>query len=152
MGKTLLMKVGGNKYVNHSFFRPYLYAYDDMLIYTKRHHIFFVDEITIPYNQIAMVNHHKKLIFSKLEFVLAGAGDSVTIKGIWNRPATRIKKLIDDKIYHEHNKRHFKHENETHTMDNIDKTLHRFKELLENGRISEREYEKKKKELLSDMY
>ena len=152
MPGRLLKKVGGNKYVNHSFFRPYLYVYDDMIVYTKRRKIFFVDEATLPYNQIARVNLHKGLFFSKFEIAASGGNHDLVVKGIWNRPAKKLKKLIDDKIYHEHNKQHFKHEDEAHVMDNFNKSLSRLQELYRTDRISKKDFEKRKKELLKDIY
>ena len=57
MTAQLIMKLGGNKYVNHSFFRPYLYIYEDIMIYKKRRKIIFKDEITHrPYSQIALIH------------------------------------------------------------------------------------------------
>lgn len=152
MPKTLLKKVGGNKYANHSFFRPYLSVYEDMIVYTKRHHILLLDEITIPYAQIARVTLHKGVIFSKLEFAMAGGGESIFMKGVWNRPARKIKLLIDDKIYHEQNKQHFKHGTDRHIMEDINQSLGRLKELLATDRITEKEYEKQKRELLKQSY
>ena len=154
MAKNLIMKVGGNKYVNHSFFRPYLYIYDDAVVYTKRKKIFFLDEITMSYNHIVRVVLHQGMVFSKLEIVMSGGEHSVLTKGLWNRPARKVKKLIDEKIFHVHNKPHH-HEmyegRETPSMENFERSLHRLRELRHQDKLSKKEYEKKKMELLKEL-
>lgn len=152
MERELIIKIGGNKYVNHSFFRPYLYIYDDIMVYTKRKHVFWVDEITMPYNHIAQVNLHKGIIFSKLEIVLSGGSNVVTVKGIWNRPAKRTKKIIDNKVYHTHNKQNTHDESKLNVVESVERSLSRLKELHRKEKISKKEFEKRRAQILSDLH
>ncbi len=153
MSNRLIKMVSGNKYVNHSFFRPYLYIYEDLMVYKKRKKIFWVDEITMPYNHIAQVNLHKGILFSKFEIVMSGGNNTVPIKGIWNRPAKKVKEIIDNKVYHAHNKHQPNTQKvEDHIMDNIEKALSRLKELHRKQQISQREFDKRKNELLGNLH
>lgn len=145
------MRLQGNKYVNHSFFRPYLFIYDNMLVYKKRRWVFFTDEITVSYNHVVQVNLHKGIWFAKLDVVNTGA-ENVTIKGVWRGPATKAKKVMDQKIYEVHNKEHrMLHPGEHHPIARFEKNLRRLKELVRKGKISRKEYEKKKKRFLKEI-
>lgn len=144
----LLVKLQGNKYVNHSFFRPYLYIYDDSITYKKRRKVFWVDEITASYNHMVQVNLHKGIWFAKLEFVNTGAED-IVIKGVWKGPASKAKKIVDQKVYQAHNKDHHSIDpKEKHQITNIERGIQRLKELHNKGKISDRDFKKRKKQLL----
>jgi hypothetical protein len=142
------MKIQGNKYVNHSFFRPFLFLYDDLIVYRKRRKVFYVDEVSVSYNHIVQVNIHTGLWFAKLEIITPGS-DDVTIKGVWKKPATRAKTIMDQKIYQAHSKKFgLVDENINHQISDVEKNIQRLKELHAKGKISKKEYEKKKKQLL----
>ncbi len=148
------MTLVGNKYVNHTMFKPHLYIYDDLMIYKRRRKLIYQDEITINYNHIVNVYVHKGLVFSKFEIVMAGAHKPVTIKGIWNKQARKAKNFMDKKIYQVHNKQELFDKPRAHSakqIDNFEMSLNRLKELLNQGRISQKEYNKKKKDLLKGM-
>jgi hypothetical protein len=147
----LLLRISGNKYVNHTMFRPFLYIYDDLMVYRKRRLGFFVDEITMSYNHIVSVNLHQGIFFSKLEMVLSGGQNMVEIKGVWNKHARKAKKIIDHKIYHVHNKQHGALPTHHATFDTAEKTIGRLKELLHKGKINQKDFDKKKGHLLKDM-
>lgn len=154
MSEHLIMKLGGNKYVNHSFFKPYLYIYDDIMIFKKRRKLFFVDEITMPYNHVAQVNLHRGILFSKFEIIMSGGNNEVHVKGIWNSPAKRAKKLIDNKVYAAHNKSSHPEDGGTakHIVESVELALSRLRELYLKERINKKEFEKRKTELLKKLH
>ena len=142
------MKLQGNKYINHTFFRPYLYIYDDLVIYKKRRHIFWLDELTVSYNHVVQVNLHTGIWFAKLEIVNTGAED-VVIKGIWKGPGRKAKKIMDQKVYQVHNKEfHASQPQEKHQITNIERGMQRLKELRQRGKINKKEHRHQKKQLL----
>lgn len=149
--KHLILHVRGNKYVNHSFFRPNLYIYSDVMIYKKRKKLIKVDEVTMPYNHVAQFNLHKGFLFSTMEIIMSGGNNVVVVKGIWNRQAKKAKKIIDEKVYHSHNKHPGESEFNAPIMDNIEKSLTRLRELVHMDRISEKEFEKRKKKIINSI-
>lgn len=149
---NLLLKIQGNKYINHTMFRPFLFIYDDAVIYKKRRKFLYVDEITATYNHMVQVNLHRGIFFAKLEIVNTGAED-ISIKGVWKGKARQAKQLIDQKIYHAHNKDHHRIDpKEQIAVENFEKSLKRLKELLKRNIITKKEFEKKKKRLLKKIH
>ncbi len=147
----LLMTLKGNKYVNHSMFRPYLYIYDDIILYRKRRRVFWIDEITTTYTHIVQVNLHKGIWFAKLEIINPGTED-IEIKGIWNKPAKRAKKIMDQKINQVHNRDHHANDQqEKQQITNVEKSIQRLKELHTKGAISDKEYKKRREQLLKNI-
>ncbi len=148
------MKLQGNKYVNHSFFRPFLYIYDDHLVYTKRHNIFKVEEITMIYLQIVQVNLHRGFFFATLELVNTGE-DNVLMKGLWKGKAKKARKIIDQKLHVAYRQTQQSDpavmQETQQNFDALEKKLNRLTELLNMGKISKREFAKKKKELLKEI-
>ena len=147
---TLLLKLGGNKYVNHTMFRPHLYIYDDYIIYKKRSKFVKLEEITVSYNHIVQVYLHQGIVFATIEIMNSGA-DNVKVKGVWKKTAKKAKKIIDKKIHHVH---HIPTETfglKSTVVAKMEKSIARLNELLESGRISQREYNKKRSELLKQM-
>lgn len=151
--QNLLLKIKGNKYVNHSFFRPYLYIYEDSIQYTKRRKIFLLDHYTLSYNHVVQVNRHKGLLFSKIEIVGSGQ-DSMIIKGVWNRPAKKAKKILDMQSYKAHNKNNHKPQSaeEFKKTEHMDERLSRLKELYKRNKITKKDYEKSKKKILKELH
>lgn len=122
------------------------------MIYKKRRKIFFVDEITMPYNHVAQFNAHKGIIFTKYEIIMSGGNNVVVVKGLWNRPAKRAKKIIDNKVYQAHNKDHNNNNDSRPIMDKIELSLSRLKELHRKEQIGKKEFEKRKKKILDTMH
>lgn len=149
---NLILKVQGNKYVNHSFFRPFLYVYDDKVVYTKRHHVVKVDEITMAFEHIARINIHRGLLFSRIEIMTSGGEGHVTIKGVWNKTAKKAKKLIEQKVFSSHNKPQTTHAtNVQGDIHNFEKSLTRLRELLHRGKITQKEFDKKRNDLVKEL-
>jgi hypothetical protein len=146
---TLLMQLSGNLTLNRTIFPPFLYVYDDLLIYKKRHW-FVVKEITISYNQIAQVILTRGIIFATLKVETTGE-DDIIVKYVRKKKAVQAKKIIDQKIFHSHAKHSPNQGTETNDIKQYEKSLNRLKELVNKDVISEREYEKKKDQLLKNL-
>ena len=63
---TLLLKISGSKTFNRTVFAPYIFIFDDILLYRKRK-LFSVSEITVAYSHIAEVNLKRGIFFATLE-------------------------------------------------------------------------------------
>jgi len=148
---TLLLELKGNKIFNKTIFAPYLFIFDDLLIYRKRF-FFNVKETTISYNQIAQVNMIRGVFFSQLDVLTTGT-DDIIIRYINKKKALRAKKIIDQKVYHAHYKRETKEDSEADStiVHSYEKSLNRLKELLHREKITKKEFEKKKQEFLKKL-
>jgi hypothetical protein len=143
---TLLLELKGNKYLNRTLFPPWLYVYDDILLYRKRRFI-RVDEITLPYSHIVQVNLIQGLFWGTLEIINTGV-QNVTIKFVWKGKARKAKELIDDKIYHAHAKHKPGDSTKSGNMYEFERSLNRLEELKKRGRISRKEYKKRRATLM----
>ena len=150
MKDNLILKVSGNKYINRSFFKPTLSIYEDTMTYRKRSKLVKVDEITMLYNHVVRVSLHKGLVFSTIEIIMSGGDESVRIKGIWNKKARKAKKVIDKKVHQSHNES-INSLADIHIMDTFEKTLSRLNELFYKKKLSKKEYETKKSQLLKSI-
>jgi hypothetical protein len=142
----LLMELQGNRTFNRTMWPARLLVYDDLLTYRKRSW-FMVKEITISYNQIAQATLHSSIIFAHLEIVTTGT-DDIIVKFLGRKTGIKAKKILDQKIYHAHSKLHQDPENNTSRMNTYERSLSRYRELLNRGKITKKEYEKKKQEML----
>ncbi|KKS07571.1 hypothetical protein A3K01_00205 [candidate division WWE3 bacterium RIFOXYD1_FULL_43_17] len=142
----LLLKLRGNPTLNRTIWPPELYIYDDLLTYRKRKW-FVVREVTISYNQIAQATLHHSLLFAHLEIVTTGTDDLI-VKYMGKKTGVRAKKILDQKLYHAHSKLHQEGEVDHSKMNVYEKGLNRYRELLNRGKITKKEYEKKKRDLL----
>jgi len=146
---TLLLELAGNRELNRTFFPPRLYIYDDLLIYRKRRFL-KINEITIAYSHIAQVNMIKGIFFARLE-IDTSAGQHLTIKYIPKTPAVKAKKLIDQKIYNALAKHKAEPVSTISHPEAFEKSLSRLKELLNKGKISKREFVRRKAVLLKEL-
>jgi len=142
----LLLELRGHWTLNRTIWPPHLFIYDDLLTYRKRRW-FIVKEITISYNQIAQATLHSGILFSHLEIVTTGT-DDIIIRYISTKLGKKAKKILDQKLYHAHAKLHPEVELDQSKMNVYEKGLNRYKELLNRGKITKKEYERKKKDLL----
>jgi len=141
----LLTKIRGNRIFYRSIWVPQLYIYSDSVTY-KRRKWFVVKEMTISYTQIAQVNLSLGIIFAELE-IITTSNDTHTIlvKYTPKKETKRAKKIIDQKVHALHEKE----EKESKEVKDFEKSLARLKMLLEKQRITKKEFDKKRKELLS---
>lgn len=146
---TLLVTLKGNKLFNRTIFSPWLYVYDDLLIYKKRKW-FILREVTISYNQIARFTLAKGIFFAHINIITTG-GDNIETKFVRKNDATQAKAVVDQKIFHAHAKHGVPIKEGREGVGSYEKTINRLKELRNRNKISEREYEKKKKELLKGL-
>lgn len=128
---------------------PYLYVYDDLLIYRKRKW-FKLREATISYNQISGVETTHGIFFATIEIYSTGI-ENIKIRFVSKSIARQAKKIIDQKIFHSHAK------HQTTPPANIDSTknyelgVNRLKELLAKDMITEKEFENRRKDLLKQV-
>lgn len=146
---TLLLHLSGNKSFNRTIFPPQLYIYDDLLLYKKRK-LFSSKEITISYNQISQITLNLGIFFARLDIVTTGTED-IFIKFVNKKVAAQAKKIIDQKIYRSHAKHHEDSKNINASQENLEKSIGRLHELFAQGHISEKEYNKKRNALLSNL-
>jgi len=145
---TLLVTLKGNRLFNKTLFSPRLFVHDDLLMYRKRRW-FMVRDMTISYNQVARFTLAKGIFFAHIDIITTG-GDEMEINYVSKKDASQAKAIVDQKIYHAHAKHNISTQDSRGDIGSFEKTMNRLKELLNRGKISEKEYEKKKKELLKD--
>jgi hypothetical protein len=135
--------------LNRTMWPPFLYIYDDLLIYRKRNW-FRVREATISYNQVSGVETTHGIFFAKIEIYSTGI-ENIIIKFVYKNEAKQAKRIIDQKIFHSHAK------HQTTPAANIDSTknyehgVNRLKELLAKRMITEKEFEARRKDLLKQV-
>ena len=147
---NLLMHVAGSRIYNFTLFRPHLYIFEDRIIYKKRH-LLTHDEFSVTYNHISQVNLIRFIyLFAHIEVATTGVRD-FEVRWIRKPKAIKAKKIIDDKVHAAHISSQGKEEPNLRVKD-FELSLKRLKELLSSGRISDREFGKKRKELLKKHY
>ena|SRR3972149_5845911 len=146
---NLLLELQGNNVINRTIFPHKLYLYDDILLYKKRRFL-RVKEVTIAYSHIAQVNLLRGIMFATMEIVSTGA-ENIKVRGVRKDLATRAKKIIDQKMFMEHAKHKPDHSQNPNELLKYEKSMQRLKELFIRGRLSKREYNERRKELLEDM-
>lgn len=142
----LLLKIWGHPLYNRTIFPPKLELYDESVIY-KHRSFFYADEFTLPYSHIVQVNLHKGILFASLEIVTSGI-QNLTLKYVQKDAAVRAKKLIDKKIYYALAKERPKDTAQPESIHVYERSLDRLKELLNQGKLTKSEFEKKRRELL----
>lgn len=142
-----------NRIRAHSIFPQSLKIFEDIIVFRKRHW-FSVDEMTITYNHIAQANLNAGIWFSTIEIITSGGSQNTSIHSILKKYAVKAQKIIEQKIYRAHStkteKSEFKAKKDT-KVSSIEKSLSRLRELKRRGKISEREFENKRKQLLKSI-
>ena len=145
---NLIIEVTGNKTFNRTYWVPSILVYDDYILYRNRK-FFSVNEISIPYKQVAQVKLLTGLFFADLEiFVTGNDHRSVKIRFAKKSIGKKAKKIIDNKIHLAHMGHNDKNENLT--IKNTERALARLQELLEKDKISKKEFNQKKKDILNN--
>lgn len=132
--------------LNRTIWPPYLYIYDDLLIFKKRRW-FKLREVTVSYNQISGIEVTQGILFSELDVITTGI-ENIKLRYISKKGAKQAKKIIDQKIYHSHAKHQSVAPSNIDSTKNYELSLNRLNELLAKGLITEKDFEKKRKELL----
>ncbi len=145
---TLLLKISGSKTFNKTIFAPYIFIYDDILLYRKRK-LFSVTEITVAYSHIAEVNLKRGVFFAALE-INTTAQKTIIVRYLNKGLASHAKKIIDQKIHFAHAKHKPESEVTAHQnqVSEMEKSLNRLNELYNKGKISEKEFNSSRKQLL----
>lgn len=146
---TLLIELKGSPEFNRTIWPPHLFIYDDLIIYKKRSW-FRHREITISYNQIARVTLTNGILFAGIELETTGA-DKIIVRFVSKSKSAYAKTIIDQKIYRSHAKHAVAPDKNESEVNSYEKSVQRLKELLNSGRITEREFEAKRRDLLKDL-
>jgi hypothetical protein len=132
---------------NRTVFPPHLYVYDDILLY-KRRSLLRSKEITVAYSHITQVMLLKGIFFAGLDVITAGV-EHINIRFVSKELADKAKKIIDQKVYLAHAKHKVPEESDKKgTVNTVEKSIARYKELLEKGVISQKQFDKKTVEIL----
>lgn len=151
---TLLLHIKGSRIYNFTLFRPHLYVYNDRVVYKKRH-ILTHDEFSIHYRHISQANFINFIyLFAHIEIVTTGQR-FIKIHWVPKKQARIAKKIIDEKVHQVH-KDDFRTPEEGREdpgyVNNFEMSLKRLRELLNVGKISQKEFNKRRKELLKKHY
>jgi hypothetical protein len=131
---------------NFTLFRPHLYIYEDRVIYKKRH-ILTHDEFSVTYNHISQVNLIRFIyLYAHIEVATTGVRD-FEVRWIRKPKAIKAKKIIDQKVHAAYLTSKKKEEPKSEVKA-FELSLSRLKELVNMGRITSKEFNKKRKELL----
>lgn len=149
---ALLYDLKANRLMNKTFFTHHLKVYDHSMVLERRRLPFRKEEVTVSYSHVSQVNLIKDLFFAHLEIINTGGFENILIRYVGKRRGSEAKKIIDAKIHSTHGA-YAPHEGFENTQGgNIDgrststeqvidsKTLVRYKDLLNQGRISKVEY------------
>jgi len=151
---ALLYDLKANRLMNKTFFTHHLKVYDHSMVLERRRLPFRKEEVTVSYSHVSQVNLNKDLFFADLEIINTGGFENILIRYVGKRKGSEAKKIIDAKIHATHGAYAPHGGFENTQVDNIDarsagteqvidsKTLVRYKDLLNQGRISKVEYNK----------
>lgn len=127
-----------------------LFIYDENMVYVKRG-IIKRNECTISYNHVSQVYLRRGYITSSLEIINTGGVENIEIKYLPIEDAKKAKRIIDQKIAHTHARVSGRSAHFQESSPEFEKQLARLKELKLKGMISEREFERKRKEMLESL-
>ena len=151
---TLLLHITGNRMYNFTLFRPHLYLYDDRVVYKKRH-ILTHDEFSISYTHIAQVNLINFIyLFAHVEIATTGYR-FIKVHWVVKSKARQAKKIIDEKVHQAHKKDQQSVEGVQEKGDYIsdfEMSLKRLQELLNIGKITKGEFNRRRQSLLKKHY
>lgn len=138
--------------MNKTFFVHHLRVYDSNMVLERRRLPFHKEETTIAYGHVSQVNLIKDLFFAHLEIINTGGVENILIRYVGKRAGKEAKNIIDAKIHRTHGvyqphqagqTAEFSSQTvpSTDTQEIVDdKALIRYKDLLNQGRISKIEY------------
>ncbi len=131
-------------------FRHKLFMYDDKMVFKTRT-LFKISEVTVSYNHISQVFLTRGLVFGTLEIINTGGVKDIVIKAIPKKEAVKVKKIIDKKIHQVHASPDIVKSGKQNLV-NVEKSLNRLEELFRREKITEKEYNKKRKKVLSNLH
>jgi hypothetical protein len=139
--------------MNKTVFIHHLKVYDHAMVLERRRLPFRKEEVTVSYSHVSQVNLIKDLFFAHLEIINTGGTENILIRYVGKKQGSDAKRIIDAKIHTTHGA-YAPHPGQGGQQDNgvavaagteqiIDsKALARYKDLLNQGRISQLEYNK----------
>ena len=139
----LLLKVKADALRSIELIPAILEIYDDKIIFRDKG-LLSRKESTISYKQVSQVSINKGLIHSTLEVINTGGYKNIKLEHIGNKLDLEAKELIENFV-------HIVHTSDFSLASNNDplKKLEELKILLEKGFINEKEFNAKRKEILS---
>ncbi|PIS22216.1 hypothetical protein COT50_03180 [candidate division WWE3 bacterium CG08_land_8_20_14_0_20_41_10] len=145
---ALLYDLKANRLMNKTFFTHHLKVYDHSMVLERRRLPFRKEEVTVSYSHVSQVNLIKDLFFAHLEIINTGGFENILIRYVGKRKGSEAKKIIDAKIHSTHGayapyggqggSADARPAGTEQVFDT--KTLVRYKDLLNQGRISKKEY------------
>ncbi len=138
--------------MNKTFFVHHLRVYDSNMVLERRRLPFHKEETTIAYGHVSQVNLIKDLFFAHLEIINTGGVENILIRYVGKRAGKEAKNIIDAKIHRTHGVYQSQQAGQNaefpsqtaqsaETQEIVDdKALTRYKDLLNQGRISKIEY------------
>jgi len=145
----LIIEIYGSKIFNRTIWVPVIKVFDDYVLYKKRN-FFKVKEISIYYKQISQVKLHTGLFFADLEIGLVGNDtSSIRVRFAPKDKAKKTQRIIDQKVHLT-----LAHSQDLSLKNSIkitEKSIARLQELLNKQKISKKEFNQKKKDIL-DLY
>ncbi|MEZ6255188.1 MAG: hypothetical protein R3B92_00180 [Patescibacteria group bacterium] len=172
----LLHTIEGSRIKNHTIFRHTLYLYDDKMVYRYRRW-FKTHDITVSYNHVSQVHLKAGILFANLWVVNTGGVENIEIKNIRKKEAIAGKALIEKKVYGAHvgHRPNYATENQPkltnkakevvtslaasaeaavssvenlQMVKDVERSLSRLTELLYRKKISKKEFNKRKQDIL----
>lgn len=157
----LLFDLKANRMMNHTPFVHHVKVYDTAMVYEKRK-LFGRLETTISYNHVSQVNLINEIFFSHLEIINTGGVENIFIKYLKKRDAKKAKAIIDQKIHRVHGVGYLSDSSGTQdgsqkvntgpkeikSTKDTERALNRLEELVQRGRLSKKEYNKKRSQML----
>jgi hypothetical protein len=152
---TLLYDLKANRIMNRTFFTHHLKVYDNNMVLERRRLPFHKEETTISYSHVSQVNLIKDLFFAHLEIINTGGVENILIRYVGKKKGKDAKNIIDAKIHVTHGAyAPHRDQGEFHQASHADqpggqssteqmiddKALLRYKDLLNQGRLSKIEY------------
>lgn len=120
---------------------------DDYIEFSKRNwHLISVDTNTIHFRNVIGLNINKHLISATI-VINSNGMEEISIVGFGKRTADEIKKECELRISNTHNRSYGGH-NAAPSSTSIADEIHKLKQLLDQGIISQNEFEKMKQKLI----
>ncbi|MEK7595331.1 MAG: PH domain-containing protein [Patescibacteria group bacterium] len=160
---NLLHKVSSIRIFTGEIHPTTLYIHEEYMVYVKRG-IIKRNEATISYNHVSQVYLRNGYFFSSIEVINTGGVENIEVKWLPKKEAEKAKRLIDHKVFHTHsnlkpnqigsitslvgNPNELRNKNGS---ADFEKKVARLKELKLKGVISQREFEKQRKEMIKSI-
>src|SRR3989338_289537 len=142
----LLRKVKADPLRSVELIPAVLEIYDDKIVF-KDKGLLSRKESTISYKQVSQVSINKGLVHSTIEIINTGGFKNIKFEHIRNETALEAKEIIEQFVHQVHTP-----DTQIKSTDNSESDrMRRLRELLEEGLITAREFEQKRKKILAEL-